>query len=276
MKLSSGLNRELPGHFVLDEDGLRRIVGVLQTKASFLAINSAIVFVVNREDDRFYETINISDVLSDPNTAGHLIRSLSIELRIEDPLISAHPWSKNWLARAVYSSSRKDIIQINVNSDDRTWALLLADELEPQVRRTRSSERISTLLLILFFAAVGVLAGTIAKSFLPAFGLTDKAIELTVYGIGVVTVLVVMSTLEDRPSWMIHFAGPQSAFNWGERTRVYNSSMERQKNFFWVVIVGLLVSVLSTVYTNYVIPSAPTQLKTPGTPASAPSEETHR
>ena len=160
MKLSSGLNRELLGNFVLDEDGLRRIVGVMQTKAATLPLKTAIVLLVNREDDRFYETLNVEDVLSDPNTAGHLIKILAIELRIDDPTFSAQPWSQNWLAKVVYSSARKSQIQINVNSEDKTWALMLADELEPQVRRTRSSDRISTTILIFFFLALGIFFGT--------------------------------------------------------------------------------------------------------------------
>lgn len=269
MKLSSGLNRELLGNFVLDEDGLRRIVGVMQTKAATMPLKTAIVLVVNREDDRFYETLNVEDVLSDPNTAGHLIKILTIELRVDDPTFSAQPWAQNWLAKVVYSSTRKSQIQINVNSEDKTWALMLADELEPQIRRTRSSDRISTTILILFFLALGIFSGTSARNLLPVFGISNSMIDKVVLAIGGVTFLLIMNAPDDRPTWLTHFAGPQTAFNWGDSTKTYNAAVERQKNFFWVVIVGLIVSVVSTVYTTYALPVIATSSK-PSSGASAP------
>lgn len=270
MKLSSGLKREIPGHFALDEDGLRRIVGVLEAKAATLRHRWAIVLVVNREDDRFYETVNIDDVLRDPNADGHLIRALSIELRLDDPTVVVHPWERSWIVQITYNSDKKGNIQINVNSDDRTWALLLADELEPQIRRTRSHQKISTLVLVLFFLSAGAFAAAITKSLGPSLGLSTESIGNVVFFAWGISSLIAFLAIDDRPLWMTHFAGPQSAFAWGERAKSFQASIERQKNFFWVVIVGLLISIVSSSYMSIAVPPTAsvntTDTKKPGTP----------
>lgn len=260
MKLSSGLKREITGHFALDEDGLRRIVGVLEAKASTLPHRWVIVLVVHREDDRFYETLNLADVLSDPNTEEHLIRSLSIELRKDDSSATVQPWERTWIVQIAYNSEKtqkKGSIQINVNSEDRTWALLLADELEPQVRRTISSEKISTLMLALFFVSVGAFAAAVTKSLGSHLGFSFETIDNIVAAAWGVAILSAFFAIDDRPSWMAHFAGPQSAFAWGERAKSFQASIERQKNFFWVVIVGLLISIASSIYMSIVVPNTP-------------------
>ncbi len=270
MKLSSGIKRELPGHFALDEDGLRRILGVLEAKASALQHRCTIVLIVHREDDRFYETVNIADVLSDPNADGQLIRNLSIELRTDDPAVTLHPWDRAWIVQITYNSDKKGNIQINVNSDDRTWALLLADELEPQIRRTRSSQKISTVMLAFFFLSVGAFTAAATKGLGPHLGLSNETISNVSFFAWGIACLTAFFAIDDRPLWMTHFAGPQSAFVWGEREKSFQASIERQKNFYWVVIVGTLISVMSSIYINLALPSAPTaDAKAQGNPASA-------
>ena len=59
LTLKSGLIRDLTGNFILDEDALRRIVGILVAKGKELAFPNAVVFHVKREDDRFYEHMGI-------------------------------------------------------------------------------------------------------------------------------------------------------------------------------------------------------------------------
>ncbi len=255
----------------MDEDGLRRIVGVLTDRASSLGYKTAVVLVVHREDDRFYETLNISDVLSDPNAYEHRILDLSIELRVDDPLIPRRPWERDWIVQISYVSAKKGMVRINVDSEDKTWALLLADELEPQVRRTRSEQRISTLVLIVFFCAVASFCAALAKGFGSAVGLSTVSVERIVFVAWGIAVILSFNVLEDRPAWIRLFAGPESAFNWGERAKSFQRNIERQKSFFWVVIVGLLVSVVSSLYVSLAIPTAPVSgTSAPSTPASAP------
>ncbi len=271
MRLSSGIQREMQTGFVLDEDGLRRILGVLEARASTLPHKWAIVITVRREDDRFYETVNIQDVLSDANTVDHEIRNITIELRSDDPAIPIHAWDRGWIVQVVFSIGKKENIQINVNSADRTWALLVADELEPQVRRTRSQQRISGFLLYPFFFALSAFASSIARAYGAHFGISSTWIERVVFFSWAISILIFLASLENRPAWLTNFAGPQSAFAWGDRAKSFAQCIERQKNFFWVVIVGLLISVASSIYTSIAIPSAFPIPNLPG--VSKPIEE---
>ena len=68
--LKSGIMRSYRGWFVVDEDALRRLQTVLAKGASSLDFETHVVFRVDREDDRFYETTDLDDVLSDANLPG--------------------------------------------------------------------------------------------------------------------------------------------------------------------------------------------------------------
>lgn len=254
MKLSSGLKRELSGPFVLDEDGLLRIAGLLNEKGKALGMGYAVVLAVHREDDRFYETTAIADVLSDANEDGHRIQMLSVELRINDEAVVTQPWERKWIAQVVFKEEKNGLIQININSEDRTWALLVADELEPQVRRTRSNQKISTLVLVLFFFGAGSLVATLIKGIAPHFGLSSATVDNMVFAAWGGATLLAFFALEPRPQWLTHFTGPESAFSWGERAKSYQRNVERQKNLFWVIFVGLALSIVSSAYTSFVLP----------------------
>lgn len=90
MKLSSGISKELKKQFVLDEDALIRIQGVLDKAAKSLQSDVQVVFRVEREDDRFYETANLEDVLSDPNIFGKKVTLIGIEIRENKAEIGTH------------------------------------------------------------------------------------------------------------------------------------------------------------------------------------------
>jgi len=273
LKLSSGLKREINSHFVLDEDGIRRIVGVLQTRAATLAYKTAVVLVVHREDDRFYETTEIADVLNDANGSEHLIHSLSIQLRIADPNHALQPWERNWIVDVSYkASSKAPSIQINVNSEDKNWALLLADELEPQVRRTMVAEQISGLALLVSFAAVAAFGITFIKKIVPQLGVSSETAGLLEFFAWVALGALVLNVLGERPWWITRWAGPQSWFKWGEQSAVLSRCQERHKNIVWGVIVGFVVSVVSTLYMNFVLPTPAhaIEVRPPQSSASAP------
>lgn len=162
-KLKSGVSRSLEGHFVLDENGIRRIVGILEAKAKDLPHPSSVVFHVEREDDRFYETSKIEDVLTDANTPGHRITELGIELRNVDPNKTPQPWDRDWIV-TVHFQSKKGKQDIIISAEDKNWALLLADELEPQVVRTFTPKKIPTWLLLSLYLAIFVLLLALIKS----------------------------------------------------------------------------------------------------------------
>lgn len=80
LNLNSGINKSIRKPFVVDENALRRIIGVIEKHAKDLDLQTEIIYRVEREDDRFYETNDLSEVVSDPNVDGKRITNLSVRL----------------------------------------------------------------------------------------------------------------------------------------------------------------------------------------------------
>src|SRR5437868_2512427 len=85
-ELRSGIAKYYGKAFVLEEDSLRRIQAVLEKAAKELPEETEILFRVEREDDRFYETANLDDVFSDPNIRGRRIGVIYIVLSKSKPI----------------------------------------------------------------------------------------------------------------------------------------------------------------------------------------------
>ncbi|HXU93899.1 MAG TPA: hypothetical protein VFP33_09610 [Gallionella sp.] len=253
MNLHSGVSRELEKFFILDEDGIRRIVGILEARAKDLSHPCAVVFHVRREDDRFYETTRLEDVLSDANTPGRRIQLLRIELRNADPNRTAQPLDGDWIV-AVAFSTKGNKQKIDVSSEDRNWALLLADEVEPQIVRTFVAKHIPTWLLIIFYIAItmGLISITNANTlgqFLPLSVIpTLKAV------ISMACIVLSAGTLEPRNRLIAKWVGPESSFHWGEQAASYNHREGIRQKLFWGVLVGFFLSVGATLYTNALFP----------------------
>lgn len=251
LTLKSGLIRDLTGNFILDEDALRRIVGILAAKGKELAFPNAVVFHVKREDDRFYETTTLEDVLSDANTPGHRIQLVAIELRDTTPGKAVVPWERDWIVSVQFTTVGRTQ-RIEVASENRSWALLLADELGPQVVRTFSAKKIPSLILIASYIAMGVGLFALAKSYahlMPFDGLTIvKTALIMVFG------FLSIATLQPRERFVAHWTGPESSFHWGEQRTSYGARESVRKNILWVVIAGFFVSVGATLYTNLLAP----------------------
>lgn len=250
IKLSSGISRELKGHFVLDENGLRRIAGVLSEKAQDLPYQCSIVFHVKREDDRFYETTQVEDVLADANTPGSRIKLLRIELRNADPNKVAVPWERDWIVAVQYSNDAKNQ-SINVTSEDKNWALILADAIEPQVTRTFTAKQIPTWILIPTYVALAYLLHTLTKSPLK---IAPDTVSLIDFAIWIGAFVLSTSTLDERNAWISKWAGPKSSFQWGEQALSYNQFESNRQNIFWVVFVGFAVSIMATFFMNTLLP----------------------
>lgn len=246
-KLKSGVHRELKGDFLLDEDGIRRIAGVLELKAKDLPHPCSVVFHVEREDDRFYETTNLSDVLADANTPGHRIDDFAIELRNSDPNKTPQPWERDWIA-AIHFRSTRSKQEIIIGAEDRNWALLLADEIEPQVVRTLVAKQIPSWLLVGLYIGIGVWLHTLIKM-IPSFPLYD-VVQYLRAAVWMGVAFMAIETIGERPTFISKWAGPESSFHWGEQASSHSHRETLRQNLFWVVIVGFFVSIGATIYTS--------------------------
>lgn len=247
--LKSGIQRKLKGEFVVNEEALRRVVGVYQSKITELSFPASIVFHVKREDDRFYETELIEDVLADPNVGERKISLLNIEIRNDDPSKKPEPWERDWISAVQFDLNNHNVMVV-VSSDNKNWALLLADELEPQVIRTQNVKKIPTWLLFLFYISIAFfLIATIRKY---SNLVTDSFATTLKSAVYFILIFSFFMTWGSRPSYLSKWVGPVSFFDWGNQSDTYSEHEKLRQNIQWVVIAGFILSIFAFLYTSNV------------------------
>ncbi|HEX5372167.1 MAG TPA: hypothetical protein VFW84_05490 [Aquabacterium sp.] len=259
LKLSSGIERDQKGHFLLDEDGIRRISGILNSKAQSLQQTTTLVYFVRREDDRFYETTELDDLLADPNTYKHRIQHLVIELRKTDPAHTIAPWDRKWVASISFTFEKEGRVKFTIASDDKNWSLLLADELEPQISRTRVNQKVSTFLLLSFYAALACFFYAGFPKIGALIGFSPEVVKNIIFFALVGIAIATLGSIGERNEIIASIFGPESCFCWGEQSRVLERRVEFHKNITWAIIVGFFISLASTVYTSATLPALPSE-----------------
>jgi hypothetical protein len=252
--LRSGILKRFERDFYLDEDGIRRIEAVLTTEANKLSTPSVLVFHVQRDDDRFYETTNLTDVLNDPNISEKRIRYCALELRENDPKSEAKPWESDWIVRVGFEKTMKNKVVFRISTKDRTWALHLADQLEPQIERTFKSHKTSSWWMAICTFALAFFLNNLVTHSSWSSKLPHFFVSWFPTCIWVVGIIFVLAIIADRPKWVIKYFGPESVFLWGDETQSFTQREETRKNIFWVAIVGFLISVGAGVYLNVTQP----------------------
>jgi len=253
--LTSGVYKRFLKCFVLDEDSLRRIHGVLEKEANALGDKFIVVFHIEREDDRFYETTSVDEVLSDSNVPGREIRVLSIEIRDETEAKSSRK-GYELVAQVVYTIEERNTkypdrneVKCNVYHKDRSRGLLLSDELEPQIQRTlkAKSYHVSFVMTILIPMAIAIplcfkyLRDITLKTF------ADYILPMVALLIALVVASKLFYSLLGRaPGWYVKLYGPESAFLWGESQHIYASREKLRGNFFWAIVVSFIVSFVAS------------------------------
>ena len=265
--LQSGIMRSYNGRFVVDEDALRRLQAALTKGASTLAFETHVVFRVEREDDRFYETTDLSDVLSDANLPGKRVQGLSVRLRRGGDAPTHRPWEERWLAQVTFGTTSgsgprryyrqmfAEVADLTVITEDRNWALLVADELEPQVQRVLTKSPMAWLVYPASVAIVALIGAVSEVLEAPELGLSALRRPLTVWKLagaiplGIVLALMVQ-TMPFRilmPDGFARWFGRESVFLWGEELKQYPQRQRFRRNIIWSVAVAFLVSLVASV-----------------------------
>lgn len=257
MSLSSGILKRHKKKFTLDEDGLRRIEAVL--KKAIESHNEPLVlyYRVEREDSRFYETYNLEDVLTDANVVGKKIELLLIYLRNEK---SEKGQDKERVVMIAFDKENepsfiKRDVTIRISSENRTWALMLADELESQILRLLKVKNIKSTILFLVFALLAIATYNITKYVSEVGTSFPKIITQTVLMTFMVGALAhILFKLTPLPKWLLNYCSGQSVFLWGEEESEHSDRVRVQRNIYWGVIVAFIVSIISgivlTAYDN--------------------------
>lgn len=255
LRLRSGINKKFKKPFVLDEDNLRRITGVFSKNSQLLESPTALVYHIELEDDRFYETTDIEIVLSDPNTKKHCIKTVSIELR--DTRIDRSPWERDWIARLTYKSDIQEVF-FNIFSKKRTWALIFSDEIQPQIERTLGSKKIPSCILSLFFISIVLFILVGSEKIKENISSKDGRIFFEFLS-ALITVIPLMAAFLSFyrtnhvlsvfiPDVAFNLFGPKSSFLWGDMKNSYLEHEELLRNIKWVVIVGFIISLFANAF----------------------------
>ena len=174
-------------------------------------------------------------------------------MRNTDAARKPEPWEDDWIVAVIFESDEKDPVQLRIFSEKTNWALLLADELEPQIERTFKSNAISDWFLLPFYWSL-VILGFRGFSVLFSKGIFPDGIiySLQVFII-ILALLFSFFTLSKgklRSKWLTKYLGPESVFLWGDQRGNYLERKQTRKNIFWIVFVGFFISIAANIITN--------------------------
>lgn len=255
--LSSGISKSYNSLFVLDEDSLRRIQAVLEEAIKDIdsELEPRIFFRVERRDHRFFETYDVKDVINDANVAGREICEVVACVVLKKQVVESKGIPIENAVLITFSSvSSWRSVELNIYFQDRNWALLLADKLEPQIERTFKIERVSRWMLffVLLIPIIPFSKPLLTWAQIPS--IEDSRLILPAFFIGMFlglffSIVIILFRFFDEPSnWYKRLMSNESVFCWGDGSYRYERAMNLRRNTFWGVIVGFIISVFSSLY----------------------------
>jgi len=194
--------------------------------------------------------LKVVPLLSDPNLPDRRVKLLDIELR----KTAGHLDPKNENPdRVVWITFDKDDppfqvpeVRVRISSPDKTWALLLADELEPQVSRLFKTKSFPNWIYLLFAPVVALIGYRI--SIWAGYSMPRPIAHGILAGVGftgLILFLEVHTRIAEKKFRLMRILASEPTFLWGEEV---SNSVDREtlrKNIFWGVIVGFLVSLVA-------------------------------
>ena len=134
-------------------------------------------------------------------------------------------------------------VRIRISSPDKTWALMLADELEPQVTRLFKVKKFPNWIFFLFAPVVALIGYRISI-------LVGNAMPLPVKHAGwaaacysaLIFFLMAHTTVSEKKFNFLQSFQSEPLFLWGEETAHATGRETFRKNILWVVVIGFLVS----------------------------------
>lgn len=249
MSLSSGILKKHKEKFILDEDGLRRIEAVLKKAIESQGEKLTLYFRIEREDHRFYETYELEDVLKDPNVTGKKIELLLIILENSDNLgrIVTIAFDKQ-----IEPSILRREVYVKISSENRTWALMLADDLESQILRLFKVKKINRAITVTAYVLLAVINYYLIKYLADDNSdITKKLVKTFLTTVAASLIFHMLFKIFALPKWIQQNFSTQSVFLWGEEESEYGDRIKLQSNIYWVVVVGFAVSLVSGIALLY-------------------------
>ncbi|HEX8398589.1 MAG TPA: hypothetical protein VF644_14235 [Pyrinomonadaceae bacterium] len=262
--LEAGIARRYKSYFILEESSLRKMQAILEKAAKEITEPHSVMFRVYRNDSRFYETCEIEELLNDPNITGREINEILIAL-VSENTSADNPQEKfhdkfNASVVIIFRatsrteiSDRENLVYFSISYKDKNWALLLADEIEPQIIRTfkiKSLPKWTFLLFVIPFILFGIEVFKWADfdSETSTINYRRLIIDVLLLLIFPIFIAFIATKVFGKPNWYLSFKGEESVFFWGDQVHYFNERQKLRNNIFWGILVAFVVSVLASAF----------------------------
>ncbi len=279
-KDKAGVIREYTYHFFLDEQKLRKIVDIIDNYSKRLTISTFISFYVEFNDDTFYTTKSIDNILSEDNSIKKQITRLSIRL-LKNDNDKNHEDSNTSIVSLAFRKNKVEEILILVSHEDRDWCFLLIDELDAQIQRIKRKKifgKIKSIILdfIIAFGILGLNTFFITKYLTIHYSkglrieqinmLTDSQklnkilenqinnyIDPWLIPISYLTLIIIFFVIEIKPITKLVSYLSHSVFYWGDIIEI-ETTYEKKKNIIKITIfLGFIISVLAGLFVWFIV-----------------------
>ena len=268
----AGVHKEFNRDFCLDETVLRKIYEVFRKYAEKLPEKTLILFRVKKADDLYYDTPDIEDVLGDENSRDKKILKLRIWIERERPEeVPLFDHNEKYYAIVTYHLDNEDKIVFSTEGKDKDWCYLFADELESQIQRTFIKNRFRFLSYkttegVFVFSLVAILMSLLFRFYLPSPRISMDSIQKMTTEMRIYKLLELQAQLQPSINWMfpatfLILIGAmvtillrpfsrlfsnlfRSVFYWGDMQAAHNKFRSRIRNFSWVILGGLIVTIV--------------------------------
>lgn len=249
---TSGILKVFRDPFTLKKEHVERITTAILKAQAKLEDESQFYFHVHREDDRFYEVETLNEIFTDPNAEGSRIDFISWNL-LQDINETDGTDKPYRILRLRYTMSG---IELHIDGKEMDWALVTADQIEAEIERTLY-KRFNWInftiilggILVYFFFARLLVALLRADKFKrkETETVVDMNIMLLIQAPPMLALIHAVLSWDSVWTWLNY---SPSYFLWGDVVADYSRLSDLSSNLLWVVIVGLVVSVIGNILTS--------------------------
>ena len=236
-RMTSGIKETITESFILKKEHVQDITTEVIKASKKLPGKSQFYFYVHREDHRYFEVDNIEKLFSDPNSKHSKIVYLDWNLLDLEPK-EYLGGDKARMALKIQYQLDPSVIKVSVDGEDMAWALVTADALMENIRRTTKSGlnvmHVATIILgiiaYMFFARLLLKFVSITKfKNEENEALATILLTIPIYMAPIFVIMPIVHDFDGVVAW-INYA--PSFFLWGDMLQEYGEANNFQQNIF--------------------------------------------
>lgn len=275
MEERAGNYKEYIQHFHLGESHLRKIHAVMEEYARKIDHAAYVSIYIERENDSFFETLDLEKILAEENSGTKALKTLSMSIKVPSVANEEKKLSEDSDSKAVigFTKEKEPKIRCMTAHNSRDWCFLLIDELDTQIQRVAKEKptsifkakavdlifALSILTLLVTAIALNIddspinvkelLKGDITQkiNYLVEQSANKQKIAYVWFLPGMAgSMLFFLFALEFKPITKLVKISNMSVFYWGDMISVYDSYLQKKIRIKWGVIIAFAVSLAAT------------------------------